>query len=207
MKKLFLVLLFPIFVFSQDTISKPKLSVISLDKVKIVYRGIDNPITVSVPNAKEYWVSGPGVSKTDELGKYVIRPGIGTELKIVVAIKFEDDSIVNEEHVYYIKNIPFLVTTINNEFSTQGYLEFSLEDLKNAEVGVKFIDFLFPLYPIVSGFTLKIPNKEDYYNEGNILTEEAINLIKKARKKDNIIITNIKSFFLELIKFLNILVQ
>ena len=50
-------------------------------------------------------------------------------------------------------------------------------------------------YPTVSGFTIKIPNKDDFYNEGNLITDEAINLLKKARKKDNIIITNIKSFF------------
>ena len=71
MNKIFFIFLFPIFVFAQDTISQPKLSVISLDKVKVVYRGVDNPITVAVPNAKEYWVSGPGVSKTDEIGKYI----------------------------------------------------------------------------------------------------------------------------------------
>ena len=98
MKKLLFFLLFPIFIFSQDTITNPTLSVISLDKIKVVYRGIDNPITVSVPNAKEYWVSGPGVSKTDELGKYIIRPGSGTELKIVVKKLFFVILILNNRY-------------------------------------------------------------------------------------------------------------
>ena len=190
----YFTLIFSINLIAQDTITKPQLSIISLDKVKVVYRGIDNPITVAVPNAKEYWVSGPGVSKTDELGKYKVRPGSGTELKIVVAIKLQDDSIVNEEHVFQIKGLPKPTSTLNNQFSTQGYLEFNLDDLKDAEISIKLIDFLFPHFPIVSGFTVKV-NEKEYQNEGGIIKDEVYNFIKKARKKDLIIITNVKWYF------------
>ena len=197
MKKLLFILLFPILVFSQDTISKPQHSIISLDKVKVVYRGIDNPITVAinVPDAKEFWVSGPGVSKTDEIGKYIVRPGSGTELKIVVAVKLENGSTITEEHIYQIKGLPNPTTTINNQFSTQGYLEFSLDELKDADVGVKLLDFLSLNYPFVNGFTIRINGKKVYENEGRILNNEGFNLIKKAKNKDLIIFTNIKWFF------------
>ena len=195
MNKLFLIFLFPIFVFAQDTISQPKLSVISLEKVKVVYRGVDNPITVAVANAKEFWVSGPGVSKTDEIGKYIVRPGIGTELKIVVAIKLENGSIITEEHFYQIKGLPNPTTTINNQFSTQGYLEFSLDELKDAEVGLKILDFLFPYQPDVNQFTIKVGKYPTLLVNGNLLTDEVFNLLKKAKKKDFIIISNIKGSF------------
>ena len=191
----YFTLLFSINLIAQDTITKPQHSVISLDKLKVVYRGIDNPITVAVTNAKSYTVSGPSVFlNKDET--YSIRPGVGLETKVYVEIILEDDSFVVEEHIYQIKNLPSLLTTINDQFSTQGYLEFSIEELKEAKVGVKLVDFMFiHNYPTVSGFTIKIPNKDDFYNEGNLITDEVINLLKKARKKDNIIITNIKSFF------------
>jgi len=195
MKHLLFILLFPILVFSQVTISQPKRSVISLDKVKVVYRGIDNPITVAVPNVKEFWVSGPGVSKTDELGKYIIRPGSGTELKIVITIKLQDDSIVTEEQVYQIISLPNLITTINKQFSTQGYLEFSLEELKDAKVGIKLIDFLFPQFPIVYSFIININGIKVYENVGNIFTDKAYDVLKKAKKNDLVIISDVRWFF------------
>jgi hypothetical protein len=98
----FLSLLFSINLISQDTIVYPKLSVVSLDKVKVVYRGVDNPITVAVPNAKSYKVSRNGVSLQDD-GSYIIRPGLGLETKVYIEIILEDDSVVVEEHVYQIK--------------------------------------------------------------------------------------------------------
>ena len=62
MKQLFVLLFLTSFYsFSQDSlqVEKPKLSVISLDKIKVVYRGIDNPITIAVPaNVKSFTVSG-----------------------------------------------------------------------------------------------------------------------------------------------------
>mgnify|MGYP005989592409 CR=1 FL=1 len=189
--------LFPIFVFSQDSIYKPQHSVISLDKIKVVYRGIDNLITVAVQNAKDYWVSGPGVSKTDEPGKFLIRPGSGTELKIVVAIKLQDDSIVKEEHVYQIKGLPKPIPTLSNDYSTQGLLHFTLEELKDAEVGIVFIDFIYDNFnPYVTQFSIKVPRQPTITIEGNYFNEEVLQLLKKARKKDIILISNIKGNYM-----------
>jgi len=141
-----LLLLFSINLIAQDTISKPQLSIISLDKVKVVYRGIDNPITVAVPNAKEYWVSGPGVSKTDEHGKYIIRPGSGNELKIVVKIIFEDNSSVYEEHVYQIKRIPILSSKLNGN-------KFNKDSIKALKKAINEKDFIIAnIRFIVKGF-------------------------------------------------------
>lgn len=197
MNKIFLIFLFPIFVFAQDTISQPKLSVISLDKVKVVYRGVDNPITVAVANAKEFWVSGPGVSKTDEIGKYIVRPGIGTELKIVVVIKLENGSIITEEHFYQIKGLPNPTGTLNNEYSSNGdALLFTLDELKDAKIGVELIDFLFKLNLEVTQYTITIPRYENLVIEGNLITSEVFNLIKKARKKDYIIISHMRANYM-----------
>lgn len=194
MKKLLFIFLFPILVFSQDTINSPKLSVISLDKVKVVYRGVDNPITVAVPNAKEYSVSGTSVSLKDD-GSYILRPGLGLETKVYIEIILQDDSVVIEEHVYQIKSIPIPSITINDEFSTQGYLEFSLDELKDAEVGLKILDFLFPYQQDVKQFTIKVGNYPTLLVKGNLFTDDVFNLLKKAKKKDYIILSNIKGSF------------
>ena len=53
--------------FSQgDTI----ISVISAEKLNVVYRGIPNPIKIAVPGAKSFVATGPGLVKTDSIGNY-----------------------------------------------------------------------------------------------------------------------------------------
>jgi hypothetical protein len=196
MYKFYILLLFPILVFSQDTITKPQHSVISLDKVKVVYRGIDNPITVAVTNAKSYTVSGYGVFLNDD-ETYSIRPGVGLETKVYVEIILEDDSFVVEEHVYQIKGLPRPIPSLNDEFSTQGLLTFKLEELKKAELGIKFIDFIYGNFnPYVNQFSIKVPRNPTLTINGNIFTEEVLQLLKKARKKDIILISNIKGNYM-----------
>lgn len=189
------ILLFPIVVFAQDTISQPKLSVISLDNVKVVYRGVDNPISIAVQNAKSFTISGSGIILNKD-GKYTIKPGSGIETKVYVKIVLLDNSIVTEEHVFQIKGLPSPTGTLNNQFSTQGYLEFSLEELKDAKLGIILIDFIFKLNLEVTEYTLKVPRHKALIIKGNIITEEALNLIKKARRKDFIIISNMKGNYM-----------
>lgn len=118
MKKFLLIfcLLFCQFLLAQnDTVlvSKPKIGVISVDKLNVVYRGIQNPISIAVPNAKSFKVSGLGVK--EENGKYYISPGQGNEVIITLEIILENDSKVVEEHVFRIKNLKKHIARINNK--------------------------------------------------------------------------------------------
>lgn len=192
MKKLLVFVLFPMLFYAQHSIVKPKHSVIALDKLNVIYRGIDNPITVAVPNGKEYWVSGPGVSKTNELGKYIVRPGKGNELKILVQIKFNDDSIIREEHVFQIKGLPRLTGTFNDEFSTQGLLKFSKDELKDGTIGIKLIDFFYNVKFNVISFKLMDENKNEVVIEGNSLSDNGFKFIKKLKNNSLLFITDIR---------------
>lgn len=192
----YFTLLFSINLIAQDTITKPQHSVISLDKVKVVYRGIDNPITVAVTNAKSYTVSGAGVIATNEVGKYLVKAGSGKEMTINVEIVLHDDTIIVEEHVYQIKGLPMPIATLNGNYSTQGLLHFSLEELKSAKLDVILIDFLFKIDLKITQFTIKVPRKDSLTVHGNIFTDEVFELLKKARKKDYIIISNIKGNYM-----------
>ena len=195
MKKLFLVLVLSSFYsFSQDSLNvlKPKLSVIELERIKVVYRGISNPITIAVPsNVKSFIVSGPGVSTTDVIGKYNVRPGSGNELIIKVEMTFLDNSIVVEEHVYKIKGLPAPIGTINGEYTTKGSIPFTKEELKQAEVAIKMVDFLPNIQIETISFLISCNGK--YLNiDGNIINEEAFNFIKKFKKRSLIIISEIR---------------
>lgn len=206
MKKLYLVLVLSSFYsFSQDSLNvkKPKLSVIALDKIKVVYRGISNPITIAVPsNVKSFIVSGPGVSTTDVIGKYNVRPGSGNELIIKVEMTLQDNFVVVEEHIYHIKGISSPIGTLNNKYSIQGKLEFSIDELKDAIIGIKMVDFIYNINFKVKEFSIKIPRFPTLVITGNTITNEVYELLKKARKKDFIVISEIKGNYLGIDQFI-----
>lgn len=188
--KYILFLLFSISIYPQDTIPASK-SVVALDKMNVVYRGVENPISIAVNNAKSYVISGKGVSKKED-GSYVLRPGSGNETIVFVEIENFDGSKVVEEHVFRIINFPMHQTTINGDYSTfRSSLEFKIEELIDAEIGVKFIDCFF-ITCEVSQFNLKVGSYPTIVISGNKITTEALELIKKARKKDIILINQIK---------------
>ena len=140
--KYILFFLFSLSIYAQDTIPASK-SVIALDKMNVVYRGIQNPISIAVNNAKSYVISGNGVSKKED-GSYVLRPGSGNETKVFVEIENFNGSKIVEEHVFRIINIPMHQTTINGDYSTfRSSLEFKIEELIDADIGVRFIDCFF----------------------------------------------------------------
>ncbi len=197
MKKLLLFFIFySIGIHAQDSIKKTYSSVISLDKVKVVYRGIDNPITIAVPNAKSYTVSGAGVIATNEVGKYIVKAGSGKEMTFKVEIILNDDSVVVEEHVYQIKGLPAPTGTLNDEYTTKGYLEFTLDELKDAKVDIELIDFLFNVNLEATQFSIKVPRYPTIQIDGNTFTNEVMELLKKAKKKDFIVISNIKGNYM-----------
>lgn len=194
MKKLFILFVLSSFYsFSQDSLNvqKPKLSVIELEKIKVVYRGIENPIKIAVPKiVKSFIVSGPGVSTTDIIGKYNVRPGSGNELIIKVEMTLHDNSVVVEEHVYKIKGLPIPIGTINNEYATKGYLEFTKTELKNAIIRTKLVDFAFDYSPKTESFVI-VSNNEEIKINGESINNKAINFIKKLNKDSFIIIKDI----------------
>ena len=103
-----LSLIFQFSLYSQnDTIAidKPSnISVVSADKMNVVYRGVPNPISIAVPNAKSFVVSGNGL--TFVKGKYLLSAGLGKETKIIVEIENFDGYRLTEEHIFRIKGLP-----------------------------------------------------------------------------------------------------
>ena len=194
-----ILLLFSFSFYAQnDTIpvvKKANISVVSTDRMNVVYRGVPNPISIAVNNAKSYTVSGDGVSLQN--GKYVLRAGSGKETKVIVEIENFDGSKVIEEHIFRIKGLPKPIGTLNDEYSTQGEaLTFTKEDLKNAVVNVKFIDFLFDFNFSVTQFNFSISGKKAILVEGNNFNEQALKIIYSANKKDYLIISNIKTSYM-----------
>lgn len=174
-----------------DSLILPKKSVISLDKVKTVYRGILNPISISVTECKSYEVSGIGIKEVSK-GKYTLSPGSGKEVKVIVKITNFDDSILVEEHLFKIRNITNAVTTLDGSHCQNCTLLFEKEKIEGAYIGVHFRDFKFDYEAEVVEFTIKIPKKDGIVVNGNRITEEVYKLLKMNQV---IVIYDIKTKF------------
>ena len=93
-----------------SVIALPNEAVISADKMNVVYRGLDNPISISVPGVGDKDIN-PSVSKSNKLtrtglGKYILKPGVGDEVVINVSAKLSNGKIINTPKTFRIKNLP-----------------------------------------------------------------------------------------------------
>ncbi len=192
--QLILSLLFCQFILAQNdtaSVSKPKLGVISVDKLNVVYRGIQNPISIAVPNAKAFTVSGLGVK--EENGKYYIAPGQGNEVVVTLEIILQDDSKVIEEHVFRIKNLKKHIARINNKNCQNCIVLMKKEELKDAEISFHLEDFLYDFLNLkVTSFDLFVSNKKKFHIEGNKITEEVYKELLNLKKGKKIFIYNIE---------------
>ncbi|MDR6969473.1 hypothetical protein J2X31_003504 [Flavobacterium arsenatis] len=184
-----IVLFFTFSAFAQkDTIVTSKRSVIALDKVKVIYRGIINPISIAVSNCKSFIVSGLGVNK-DEKGNFSIVPGSGLETRITVKIINNDDSVSIENHIFKIDNLPKLTTSLNGNSCIDCILLYKKEDLKDAIVSVDFRNFNFSLNKEVKEFKVKIPGRKVITVVGNKINDDVLSKLKKNKL---IVISDIK---------------
>lgn len=200
MKKIIVLLLLPFLGFTQnDTIKdvKSKLSVIGLDRMNVVYRGVPNPISIAVNDAKSYTITGNGVSQNEE-GKYVLRPGPGTETKVIVEIEKLDGSKVVEEHTFRIKVLPKGIGCIDGYYCIGNcYLEFKIKEIEGKVISAERPDFLFPYeLPSIKSFTiLSFENKKLVIN-GNTFDKKSIDFIlKNVDKNGEILLVDIKPDF------------
>lgn len=192
--QLILSLLFCQFLLAQNdtaSVSKPKLGLVSVDKLNVVYRGIQNPISIVVPNAKSFTVSGLGLK--EENGKYYIAPGQGNEMIVTLEIILEDDSKVVEEHIFRIKNLKKHIARINNKNCQNCIVLMKKEELKEAEISFYLEDFLYDFLKLkVTSFDLLVSNKKQFHIEGNKITDDVFNELIKLKKGKEILIYNIE---------------
>lgn len=179
--KYILFFLFSLSIFAQDTIPASK-SVIGLDKMNVVYRGITNPISIAVNDAKSYKIYGNGVSKNED-GKYSLAPWIGLIAKVFVEITNFDDSIIIEEHEFKIENLHAPFVKIDDRSCINCILKISKDDLSNATISAHIPNFKFEInFPKVISFDIEFSNKETITVNGNIIPKEILNKLKYNSK-------------------------
>ncbi len=112
--------------------------------MNVVYRGVDNPMTVSIPGIPDNKVnaSAPGLSKVSG-SKYVMRPGSGRTVTITASGKLPDGTGVRTPAEFRIKDIPPPVGAIRGE--TGMVFVWNVKDLKFQVFAAILQDFDFEL--------------------------------------------------------------
>jgi gliding motility-associated protein GldM len=172
-------------------VPRPNSATISADKMNVVYRGVENPMTISFAGIPDNKVnaSAPGLRKIGD-GKYMMIPGAGREVSIKVTATLDDGSPVADSKIYRIKDIPKPTGTLGGQ---DGMVKLPKRNVEIGTVGAKLEDFDFDLPIQVQSFKLKVPGQPTVVVQGTKMNAQAQAAIKRARPGDIIQIFDIKA--------------
>jgi len=176
---------------SYAVVAKPNSAVISADKMNVVYRGVQNPMTISVPGVADNAVkaNAAGLKKVKGVGKYMMSPGKGREVKITVSAKLPDGTPISSSQIFRIKDIPAPVAAVRGEY---GMIKMPKSTLQKATISSVLPDFVFDLKINTTGFSVKVPGQPTVIVKGNKFNAAAIRVLNRARRGDFVIIFDIK---------------
>ena len=177
---------------SYSVIPEPSNAVVSADKMNVVYRGLNNPISVSLPGVSDHnlRVSASGGSLTGGKGKYNIKPGAGKIATINVSGKLSSGKTVNSKATFRIKDIPAAMGSVRGQYGT---VRMPKSGLSNAPIAAGLPDFEFDLKIKVQSFKIKVPGQLTIIVNGSKLNAAAKQKLSKAKRGDIINIYGIKA--------------
>ena len=171
-------------------ISKPNSAVISADKMNVVYRGVENPMTISIPGIPDNKVraSAPGL-KRRKGSKYSLTPGRGREISIKASGSLPDGKTVSTITKFRIKGLPSPSGVVLGE---TGSVSVPKSALTNQKISATFEDFDFDLPIRVVGFTLSVQGFPDVIVSGDRFDDKAKRTLRSARSGSKVTIFDIK---------------
>jgi len=174
------------------TITKPNSAVISADKMNVVYRGVENPMTVSIPGIPDNKVTASGAGLTKVSGsKYVMRPGGGREVVITASGTLPDGQRISTPSTFRIKDIPCPTGTIRGEDGNGGCVRMQRQGLEIASIGAILPDFDFDINLNVTGFKFKVSGQPTVVVNGRKMNEQAKGALRRAKRGETVQIFDI----------------
>ena len=172
-------------------ISKPNSAVVSADKMNVVYRGIQNPLTISIPGipANKVRASAPGLRQVKG-SSYMLSPGGGNEVTINVSGKLPDGKPINTPKTFRIKDIPAAMGSARGQF---GIVRMPKASLGRTAIGAGLPDFVFDLKLRVNSFKVKVPGQVTVIVNGTSFNAQAKKALSKARRGDVVTVFDIKA--------------
>jgi len=172
-------------------VPRPNNANISADKMNVVYRGLPNPMTISIAGISDNNVtaSAPGLKNLGK-GKYDLNPGAGTEVVINVSGKMTDGKSVSDKKVFRIKNIPAPLGAIGGK---EGMQKGAKSRLQASQITAVLPDFLYDLKFKVTQFVFKVPGQASIVVNGDRLNAQCIAALARVSKGHQVTISDIKS--------------
>ena len=174
-------------------VPRPNDASIGADKMNVVYRGLNNPLSVSFAGVADNKVSvttdsKSSISKTSN-GKYslVPRKGFTTNISAIATLDGGEKVISTKE--FRIKDIPSPVGKISGG---SGIVSLNKSDLISSNVLAFFENFVYDLKAQVVGFDLIVSGKPAIPVTGPSFNDDAIAAIRSAPRKSTLTIENIK---------------
>ena len=178
-----------------EVIPVPNSAVVSADKMNVVYRGVPNPITISMPGISKNKVTAraPGLKRIGLSENYIMNPGKGRTVTINVSgIRSDGKPVKSPPTIFRIKDIPAPIGTIRGELGND-VIKMPKTSLGRATIGATLPDFDFDLTLRVLSFSIKVPGKPTINIRGTKLNEAGRRALGRARRGDNVMILNIKA--------------
>ncbi|TBW27971.1 gliding motility protein GldM [Gramella sp. KN1008] len=177
---------------SYSVIPMPNSAVISADKMNVVYRGVQNPMTISIPGVPSVSANAPGLRSAGGAGKYVIDVTTlqAREVTINVSGQLPNGKSVSDSKKFRVKDIPRPVGTIRGE---DGAVSMQRNSLEIATVGASLPDFDFDLKLNVTGFKFKVPGQPTIIVNGGRLDDRAKAALRRAGRGESVQIYDIEA--------------
>ena len=177
---------------SYAVIPKPNSAVISADKMNVVYRGVQNPMTISIPGVPAVNATAPGLKKRGGAGKYVMNVTTvkAREVNIKVSGKLPNGATVSDSKKFRIKDIPRPVGTVRGE---DGSIKMSKSGLDKASIGAILPDFDFDIKLDVTSFKFKVEGQPTINVRGRRLDSRAKSALRKAKRGSTVQVIDIKA--------------
>ncbi|MCM8569343.1 gliding motility protein GldM [Gramella jeungdoensis] len=177
---------------SYSVIPMPNSAVISADKMNVVYRGVQNPMTISIPGVPSVSANAPGLRSAGGAGKYVIDVTTlqAREVTINVSGQLPNGTSVSDSKKFRVKDIPRPVGTIRGE---DGAVSMQRNSLEIATVGAALPDFDFDLKLNVTGFKFKVPGQPTIQVNGGRLDDRAKSALRRAGRGESVQIYDIEA--------------
>lgn len=173
-----------------SVISKPNAAVISADKMNVVYRGVDNPMTISIPGIQNSKIkaTAPGLRAVSG-SQYVMRPGSGRQVTISASGVLPDGNEVKTNTTFRIKDIPSPTGLVRGE---SGNISIPKSNLEISTIGAALEDFDFDIQLEVLSFKFKVPGQPTIQVRGNRLDARGKSALRRARAGQVVQIFDIK---------------
>ena len=177
---------------SYSVIPMPNSAVISADKMNVVYRGVNNPMTISIPGVPSVTAKAPGLRPAKGAGKYMMNVTTlrAREVKINVSGKLPNGTVVSNSKKFRVKDIPRPVGTVRGE---DGTVKMQRNALNVSTIGAILPDFDFDIKLKVNGFKFKVPGQPTVRVSGSRLSSQAKGTLKRAKRGETVQVFDINA--------------